>query len=100
MPSLSSWSDGEGAVSCVAIKKASPQHIQRMLDMFITEKRGSGVEEATSDDELDRELLAPRGKDSLCPSVRELSSLLVASSHPTSMPRRLLEMSSSLLSLG
>ena len=42
-----------------------------MLDMFITEKRGSGVEEATSDDELDRELLAPRGKDSLCPSVRE-----------------------------
>lgn len=46
MPSLSSWSDGEGAVSCVAIKKVSTQPPQRVFDDFITEKRGSALDEA------------------------------------------------------
>ena len=71
MPSLSSWSDGEGAVSCVAIKKVSTQPPQRVFDDFITEKRGSALDEAISDDKLDRELFSPRGKDSLYLSVRE-----------------------------
>ena len=65
-----SCSDGIGTMNC-SIKEASTQPPQAPIDEFVTAKRGSGVEDATSDDDLDKEILASRGKDSLCPSVRE-----------------------------
>lgn len=59
-------------VECVAIKEATPRLSEPSPEAFITERRGSDVEGTTSEDELDREILALREKGSTCcPSVRE-----------------------------